>query len=344
MENEVACSSVEINIEIDTSFIKTENPDETEDEEVFKNNTPDYVKEEITEKLIRILDEANMSDIVQDLNKEIKSLDEANMSDIVQPDKLPTDKVTDSTVKLGKPDKSNIDSSSKNYKCMKCNNTYKLMDRLNIHIKSKHWPTKDNNLCGKGFKQAYFLKCHFRNHSGERPYQCTQCPKTFAQPDSLKKHLDVHSERRYICYYCDQAFKGTSYLRQHIKRHAAEKKYICSHCGKGFKHPLDMRNHSKIHTADTPFSCSSCGKQFKLKKHCTRHENIHTGDLSHCCSYCGKLFNQKSNLDIHIRIHTGEKPYKCYYCEKDFRVKCSLVSHMKKHTGENINLAVSVAT
>ena len=283
MENEVACSSVEINIEIDTSFIKTEKPDETEDEDVFKNNTPDYVKEEITEKL----------------NTEIRILDEANMSDIVQPDKLPTDKVTDSTVKPGKPDKSNIDSSSKNYKCMKCNNTYKLMDRLNIHIKTKHWLTKDKlfgcNLCGKGFKQAYFLKCHFRNHSGERPYQCTQCPKTFAQSDSLKKHLDVHSDRRYICYYGDKAFKGTSYLKQHIKRHAREKQYICSQCGKGFKHPLDMRNHSKIHTADTPFSCSSCGKQFKLKKHCARHEKIHTGELPYCCSYCGKLFSQKSN-------------------------------------------------
>ncbi|XP_037553703.1 zinc finger protein 665 [Nematolebias whitei] len=50
------------------------------------------------------------------------------------------------------------------------------------------------DICRKGFSSKYRMDIHRRVHTGEKPYACTTCQKTYKRRDYLLNHMRTHTE------------------------------------------------------------------------------------------------------------------------------------------------------
>ena len=219
--------------------------------------------------------------------------------------------------------------AKKLYKCYRCKSEFQEKLHLAIHkIKYKYNMCKCNRSdrkCGISPHLGHYSpnrekhqtkrsnsSQQQRTHNREKPFQCVQCNKAFAQKRHLTCHLRTHSgEKPFQCVQCNKAFARKPYLTLHLRTHSGEKPFQCVQCNKTFARKPHLTCHLRTHSGEKPFQCDQCNKAFAQKHNLTNHLRTHSGEKPFQCVQCNKTFAQKSDLTYHHRAHSGERPFHC---------------------------------
>ena len=107
--------------------------------------------------------------------------------------------------------------------------------------------SKTCKFCNRSFSKPSDLQRHERTHTGDRPFRCDQCGKSFRLKAALVGHQNTHlpafEKTTFSCHLCKAQLGSKSSLVVHLRRHTGATPYNCPHCSEQFSTTGKRQSH-----------------------------------------------------------------------------------------------------
>ena len=148
-------------------------------------------------------------------------------------------------------------------------------------------PYKEN--CTYVSKHRNRMRKHIRTHTGEKPYVCNKCERTFGHLDSVKKHVLVCTGPTDTIDLSELFTKTSEIFDNLVFEKTGNGELKCPYkenCNFASNHRNTMRSHFRTHTKEKPYICNLCEGTFANITSVKRHLLTHSGMKGVNCKFC----------------------------------------------------------
>lgn len=246
----------------------------------------------------------------------------------------------------------NINSTKKEFKCVKCNKIFPSYSERRKHMTEIHRPYPCELCSWVGCQPHLFAAHMYGQHKVvifPKKYPLVECDAEGCFHKclniSLYNHKRCHKYKtdKLVCHVCGMKFTSEGGLRSHTSYHAEENlKHRCKECGKVFGWDHELSKHMNAEHRNY-ILCHKC--PFKTKYQTTLKIHLHNkhgepvpSNVKICkCDSCDFYCFYPSYLKIHKEEnHSDNSNYSCAMCSKSFKSRKSWRCHQNNAHSANI--------